>query len=157
MRIRGAMEKDFDRIIILLQQVLEIHAAIRPDIFRSGTTKYTKEQLSEILADGNRPIYVAVDDADDLMGYAFCVLKETPAESNNMVRYKQLYIDDLCVDASARGQHVGEALFEHVKEQARAMGCYEVSLCVWAGNDGAERFYEKMGLKTKERIMEYIL
>lgn len=157
MKIRSASEKDFDRMIALLQQVLEIHAAIRPDIFVSGTTKYTKEDLAEILADPNRPIYVAADEDDNLIGYAFCVLKETPADANNMVHYKQLYIDDLCVDESARGQHVGEALFEHVKAQAAAMGCYEVTLCVWDGNDGAERFYEKMGMKTKERMMEIIL
>jgi hypothetical protein len=27
----------------------------------------------------------------------------------------------------------------------------------WAGNTSAEHFYEKMGMKTKERQMEYIL
>ena len=37
------------------------------------------------------------------------------------------------------------------------MGCYEVTLNVWAGNTSAEKFYEKMGMKTKERQMEYIL
>ena len=34
---------------------------------------------------------------------------------------------------------------------------YEVTLNVWSGNTSAENFYEKMGLKTKERQMEYIL
>ena len=37
------------------------------------------------------------------------------------------------------------------------MGCYEVTLNVWEGNTSAEKFYEKMGMKTKERQMEYIL
>ena len=37
------------------------------------------------------------------------------------------------------------------------MGCYEVTLNVWAGNTSAEGFYEKMGMQTKERTMEYIL
>lgn len=37
------------------------------------------------------------------------------------------------------------------------MGCYEVTLNVWSGNTSAEKFYEKMGMKTKERQMEYIL
>ena len=39
----------------------------------------------------------------------------------------------------------------------KRMGCYEVTLNVWAGNTSAEKFYEKMGMKTKERQMEYIL
>ena len=37
------------------------------------------------------------------------------------------------------------------------MNCYEVTLNVWAGNASAEKFYEKMRMKTKERQMEYIL
>ena len=65
--------------------------------------------------------------------------------------------DDLCVDQQARGQHIGESLFEYVKQQAKEQGCYEVTLNVWAGNTSAEHFYEKMGMKTKERQMEYIL
>ena len=43
------------------------------------------------------------------------------------------------------------------KQQAKEQGCYEVTLNVWAGNTSAEHFYEKMGMKTKERQMEYIL
>ena len=74
-----------------------------------------------------------------------------------MVQFKSLFIDDLCVDQQARGQHIGESLFEHVKKEARKMGCYEVTLNVWSGNTSAEKFYEKMGMKTKERQMEYIL
>ncbi|WP_337755371.1 GNAT family N-acetyltransferase, partial [Gallintestinimicrobium sp.] len=57
----------------------------------------------------------------------------------------------------ARGQHIGESLFEYVKQQAKELGCYEVTLNVWTGNTSAEHFYEKMGMKTKERQMEYIL
>ena len=52
---------------------------------------------------------------------------------------------------------IGESLFEYVKQQAKEQGCYEVTLNVWAGNTSAEHFYEKMGMRTKERQMEYIL
>ena len=77
--------------------------------------------------------------------------------SNNMVQFQSLFIDDLCVDRFARGQHIGESLFDYVKQEAKRMGCYEVTLNVWAGNTSAEKFYEKMGMKTKERQLEYIL
>ena len=156
MNIRKAENKDISRLTELLQQVLEFHAKIRPDVFIPGTTKYTKEELKGIIKDDMSPIYVAVDDDDEVMGYAFCQIKEQPF-SNNMVPFKSMFIDDLCVDESRRGQHVGEALFEYVKDRARELGCYEVTLNVWSGNEGAEHFYEKMGMKTKERQMEYIL
>ena len=154
--IRRAKEKDMPRILDLLGQVLQIHADIRPDIFIPGTTKYTTDELTELFKNEEKPIYVAVNEDDVCLGYAFCQLKEQPF-SNNMVPFKSLFIDDLCVDKQARGQHIGERLFDHVKKEAAKMGCYEVTLNVWAGNTSAEIFYEKMGMKTKERQMEYIL
>ena len=156
MTIRKAEEKDIPRITELLEQVLQIHADISPDFFIHGTTKYTVDELTELLKNEEKPIYVAVNEADICVGYAFCQLQEQPF-SNNMVPFKSLFIDDLCVDQQARGQHIGESLFEYVKSEAKFMGCYEVTLNVWSGNTSAERFYEKMGMKTKERQMEYIL
>lgn len=156
MTIRRANEKDIPRIIDLLGQVLEIHAEIRPDIFIPGTTKYTDAELSEMLKDDLKPIYVATDENDTCVGYAFCQIREQPF-SNNMVQFKSLFVDDLCVDKNTRGRQIGEKLFEHVKSEAKRLGCYEVTLNVWAGNTSAEKFYEKMGLKTKERQLEYIL
>lgn len=156
MNIRKASTKDIPRIKELLQQVLEVHATIRPDIFIPGTAKYTEKELEDILSDENRPIYVATSEEDTCIGYAFCILKNQPF-SNNMVPFKSLFIDDLCVDQNTRGQHIGEKLIEHVKEEAKKMGCYEVTLNVWAGNTSAEKFYEKMGFQTKERQLEYIL
>ena len=156
MNIRKAEEKDIPRIIELLGQVFQIHADIRPDIFIPGTTKYTVCELRELLKNEAKPVYVAINEADVCLGYAFCQLKEQPF-SNNMIQFRSLFIDDLCIDKHARGQHIGECLFEYVKQEAKKLGCYEVTLNVWTGNTSAEKFYEKMGMKTKERQMEYIL
>lgn len=156
MLIRNAANKDIPEIINLLGQVLEIHAQIRPDIFIPQTTKYIAEELKEMLKDETKPIYVAVDEHDKCLGYAFCQLREQPF-SNNMVQFKSLFIDDLCIDEKVRGKHIGEQLFEFVKKEAKRFGCYEVTLNVWSGNTAAEKFYEKMGLRTKERVLEYIL
>lgn len=156
MDIRRAKVRDIDSILNLLGQVLELHAHIRPDIFVSGTTKYSREELKEILIDDKRPIYVAVDKNDTVMGYAFCILKEQPFAST-MVPFTSLFVDDLCVDQHFRDQHVGTRLFEFVKEEARKLGCYEVSLNVWEGNESARKFYDKMGMRVKETQMELIL
>ena len=50
-----------------------------------------------------------------------------------------------------------DSLFEYAKDEAKRLGCYEVTLNVWTGNTSAEKFYEKMGMKTKKRQMEYIV
>ena len=156
MKIRKAEERDIPQIMELLGQVLQIHADIRPDIFIPNTTKYTNAELIDMLKEETKPIYVAVDENDRCLGYAFCQLKKQ-LFSNNMVQFTSLFIDDLCVDKNTRGQHVGRTVFEYVKCEAIKLGCYEVTLNVWEGNTSAEKFYEKMGMKTKERQMEYIL
>jgi ribosomal protein S18 acetylase RimI-like enzyme len=156
MNIRRAQVKDIPAINKLLNEVLEIHASIRPDIFISGTTKYTNEELAEMLEDDEKPIFVAVDEQDEVLGYVFTQLQHQPF-SNNMVPFTSLFIDDLCVDTSKRSAGVGHALINFVKEEAKRLGCYEVTLNVWAGNDGAIAFYKKNGMKVKETTMEFIL
>ena len=86
MKIRKAEEKDIPRLLALLGQVLQIHAEIRPDVFVSGTTKYTACQLAGLLKQEEKPIYVAVDQDDVCMGYAFCQMQEQPF-STNMVPF----------------------------------------------------------------------
>ena len=74
-----------------------------------------------------------------------------------MIPFTTLYIDDFCVDEKARGQHIGKRLFEYVRNEAKQLGCYEVTLNVWEGNDNALRFYRAMGFRPKETQMEYII
>ena len=69
MMIRDAKEKDIPRILELLKQVLQIHADIRPDIFIPGTTKYTIDELREILKNKETPIYVAVNEGMHFVNY----------------------------------------------------------------------------------------
>ena len=56
MNIRRAEKKDTGKILKLLGEVLEIHSKIRPDIFISGTTKYTENQLAEKFNDDKKPV-----------------------------------------------------------------------------------------------------
>ena len=93
---------------------------------------------------------------DEVLGYAFCKIQE-PIQSNNMIPFRILYVDDLCVDSTIRGKHIGRQLFEFVKQEAKRLECYEVTLNVWEGNESAKHFYEKMGMKPKKTHMELIL
>ena len=94
MKIRKAQIKDIGRIIELLSQVLELHAKLRPDIFVSGTTKYTEKELKDILQNPKTPVFVAVNETDYVMGYAFTVIQRQPF-TTNMKNFKTLYIDDI--------------------------------------------------------------
>ena len=156
MNIRRAEDRDIERIKELLVQVLNIHAEGRPDLFIPNTTKYTTEELKEIIADPQRPIFVGTDENDRVLGYAFCIMQKR-LHSNNMTDIKTLFIDDLCVDETCRGMHVGRAIYEYVEAYAREQGCYHITLNVWSFNTPAKGFYEKIGLKPMETTLEKIL
>jgi ribosomal protein S18 acetylase RimI-like enzyme len=155
MKIRFATEADIPGMIDLLQQVGEVHHRIRPDLFRSGAQKYDEAALKALLADPSRPILIA-DAEGQVAGYCFCIFQETKGDSVLCDR-KVLYIDDLCVDERCRGQGIAGALYEKTCAFARRSGCRAVTLNVWCGNDGAMKFYEKMGMKPQKIGMETIL
>ena len=153
--ITKATKTDIPDILRLLHQVLEVHHNGRPDIFKTGATKYTEGELEELLRDEKRPVLVAKSGIR-MLGYAFCVIKVT--ENDNILEdMKTLYIDDLCVDECERGTGVGRALYEHVKAYAKEIGCYNLTLNVWECNKGARRFYEAMGLIPRNTLMETVL
>lgn len=155
MIIRRAEKKDIDGINKLLRQVLDIHHSGRPDIFKSGAKKYTDDELEEIMRDDTRPIFIAVE-GERVVGYAFCVFVQHN-DDNILTDIKSLYIDDLCVDESMRGKHIGRELYLFVLDFARVSGCYNITLNVWSCNESAYKFYEKCGFLPQKTVMEKIL
>ena len=153
LNVRKAENRDIPRILELLSQVLEVHAAGRPDLFKSGTTKYSEQELTDIIADAERPVFVWDDGV--VQGYAFCIFQRH--NDRNTPEYTTLYIDDLCVDEKARGNHIGRSLYDHVLKFAKEQGCYNVTLNVWTCNESAMKFYEKCGLSIQKYGMEQIL
>lgn len=154
MEIRKATEADVPALRRLLRQVLTVHHRGRPDLFRDKTEKYTERELPALLCDETRPVFVAVRDGA-VCGYVFCMLRQLPAD-NILTDIKTLYIDDLCVDESARGEGVGRALYAHACAFAKENGCYNLTLNVWACNESALRFYEACGLKPQKIGLETI-
>lgn len=152
MNIRLAQTQDIPGMIRLLYQVGGVHHDIRPDIFRPNALKYTQSALEELLKDESKPIFVA-DDNGSVAGYCFCQIRDYTG-STALTDRKELYIDDLCVDETRRGQHIGSVLYDHAVAYAKEIGCAFLTLNVWCGNDSAMRFYEKMGLKQRSITME---
>ena len=151
---RRANKTDIPGIIELLHQVNMVHHVLRPDLFKPNTTKYDEQELEDLLCDDSKPIFVFED--GKILGHAFCMIKEV--RDNKLLQdIKTLYIDDICVDEKARGKHVGKALYEHVLAYARSIGCNNITLNVWDGNDPALCFYRNMGMKIQKTTMEILL
>lgn len=155
MEVRRAEEKDINTIKDLLKQVNNVHHRGRPDLFKRDCRKYTDEELKVLIKDDSRPIFTA-DDGSKVLGYAFCIITEHKNDSN-LTDIKTLYIDDLCVDENVRGKHVGKTIYEYVRNYAKNIGCYNITLNVWSCNETAAKFYENCGLIPQKTTLETIL
>lgn len=156
MNILRASEAHLDGINRLLYQVAEVHHQGRPDIFRANAKKYNDDELRAILADEHTPVFVALDDAHSVLGYAFCILEEQN-DHPLLMDDKALYIDDLCVEEQLRGQQIGRALLDYVRDYAKSIGCRRMTLNVWECNPSAMVFYRRNGFVPLKTGMEEIL
>lgn len=154
--IRFARHGDVDGIMRLLHQVNDVHADGRPDLFVHGHTKYSPQQVEELLNDPQMRIFVFVDDNDEVKGHGFCVIQDHTCDGH-LARIRTLYIDDICVDAGSRGLHIGKSIYEAIKDYAIKAGFHNLTLNVWSCNERAVRFYEKMGLHPFKIGMEELL
>lgn len=155
MRIRFATPQDVPGILSLLRQVGAVHHKGRPDIFRAGAQKYGPSQILAMLDKPATPIFVAEQEAK-VVGYGFCQL-QVYENDPVMADRTQLYIDDLCVDEDCRGQQIGKAIFREICRYAKMRRCSAITLNVWSCNEGALRFYEKLGLLPQKIGMELLL
>ena len=152
--VRKAEKRDIGAIMGLLHQVNMVHYEKRPDLFKPHTTKYDEQELEILLGDDSKPVFVYDD--GEVLGHAFCQVTEV--KNHRLLQdAKTLYIDDICVEETARGRHIGRALYEFVRDYARSIGCYNITLNVWEGNDSAYSFYKSMGMQVQKTGMETIL
>jgi GNAT superfamily N-acetyltransferase len=69
----------------------------------------------------------------------------------------RVYISDVSVDRSFRGQGVGAALMAQVNVWARVHNATKLGWEVWHRNFGAKAFYEKLGASIDQEAISYVL
>ncbi|WP_066916160.1 GNAT family N-acetyltransferase [Streptococcus sp. DD12] len=155
MPIRLARPADIPALQGLLQQILSVHHQARPDLFKDSGSKYTDQDLADLMTKPETPIFVYEDEAGHVLGHLFITIKE-PKDHGALKPVKTVFIEDLCVDSQARGQKIGDQLFAFAKNYAQEIGCYNLTLNVWQANAGALRFYQGQGMQPQETTMEII-
>jgi GNAT superfamily N-acetyltransferase len=132
--IRPAARADVAAIVRLIHGLAEFEKL-------THLVKVTPESLAPHLF-GDRPVAEALvaDRAGRVVAFALFF-----TNFSTFLAQPGLYLEDLFVEPEARGQGIGQALLEHLARLAATRGCgrFEWSVLDW--NEGAIRFYQRMG------------
>ncbi|MEG1743062.1 MAG: GNAT family N-acetyltransferase [Clostridia bacterium] len=154
MKIERATQNDLPFLKKLLVYICNYHHINRPDIFKQNCSKYTDDELLQKINDITQYIYIAFIDGLPC-GYIFAYLQNPKNHVLNDI--KTMYIDDLCVAENFRKNGVATALMDHIKQVAKSIQCYNITLNVWEFPESALNFYKNYGMKTMSRKMEIII
>lgn len=149
--IRPARRSDRSIVAALWTQADQLHADLHPCYFRGDGQ--LDARLDKALAPGTdaHEIFV-VERASTVIGFVLVELLDP--KKGNAGLGRRAHIDTLVVAASARRGGCGRRLIDAAAAWAKARRAEELLLTVWAGNDDAERFYERIGLQAVSRVMK---
>jgi diamine N-acetyltransferase len=149
--IRAAVRADYPALIPIAQEILDMHAAALPSVFRSAGDPLHVSYFRDLLSGGSGAIYVA-EVGGTIVGFATLTARHTPGYSM-LVGRKTVTLENLVVTETHRGTGVGNALFQACVTWAERQGADSLDLLVWEFNDDARAFYERRGMATLNRTM----
>ena len=114
---------------------------LTPQLSKSNPAP-SKEQLESIVASDSSHVLVARVDGV-IVGSLTLVIFHIPTGI-------RAWIEDVVVDADARGKGVGEALNLFAIEESRKRGAVTVDLTSRPSREAANRLYQRLGFKERE-------
>lgn len=141
--IRFATSSDLDALIRLCAEHAAYEQAEYDPIGK-------KESLNKQLFGSNPPLYcLVVEQNEAIIGYATYMRQFSTWDATYY-----LYLDCLYLNGQSRGQGLGELLMQRIKEEAKKLSISEIQWQTPDFNEGAIRFYQRIGAKnkTKERF-----
>ncbi len=144
--IRPLDSAEIELVEPLWNALREHHIAVSPALDsprpREESWARRRAQYEGWLAEPGSFILIA-EQASAPVGYAMVHLRAASPTWSSSERAAE--IETLSVLPETRGQGVGSALLEAVRERLEPLGLGELSLHVLTGNDNATRFYERHG------------
>lgn len=142
-RVRHAERADLKRVAELAAQHAEYERAAPP-------ADDLPVRLAALLFDAPAPrlrCLVAELPGGELVGYATCAPELSTWEGR-----EYLHMDCLFLAPGHRGLGLGPLLVDAVAAEARALGLTEVQWQTPPWNEGAIRFYDRLGARAKEKV-----
>jgi len=132
------------RIEAVTEATPEVHAALAhllPQL-NAQLPVPTMERVRALVADPAVTLLLAID-RKDVVGTTTVIVYTTPF-------WIKARLDEVVVDAAARGKGVGEALVKAALDVARENGAQIVELQSGVQREAANRLYPRMGFQRRE-------
>lgn len=143
-----------------LAAIGEIYASVAAEIVdqRGGALFLRRESGGDAAAragalleagGADDPVGFAVIGTYDDVPFGYAVVQiETLEDGGRLAR-----IDDLAVEAEARGSGIGEAIMNLVLDESRSRGCFGVDSRALPGDRHTKNFFESFGLKARMLVV----
>lgn len=150
--IRQAVASDRARIGVLWRELMTLHSELdsRFRIMPDGEQRYVRHIHERIRTRDSR-VFVAQDvQTRQIVGYILGELQTRPP-----IAMPGIYgfISDICVQQDWRGEGVGQALFEEMREWLRTRKALFIELYVSEANPDSNAFWNKMGFNPFLKLM----
>lgn len=108
----------------------------------SSASPLTREAVARIVGSPTTTLYLARDDGRLVGTLTLCVFAIPTGV--------RAWIEDVVVDADARGRGVGEALTRRALQDARALGARTVDLTSRPSREAAHALYRRVGFEERD-------
>ena len=138
MRIRDAAEGDVAGITAIYNDAVENSTATWnvTTVDRADRSAWLRSRAA-----AGYPVLVAVDEAEEVLGYA------SFGDYRPFDGYKHTVEHSVYVRNDQQGRGIGQALMEELIEQAQGLGKHVMVAGIEAGNEGSIRLHEKLGFE----------
>jgi len=111
--------------------------------------KHGAQRFGETIHDPNRLVLVAIADGDVIGHLAGALVEPSPIRPIRVATLLSMY-----VSVATRGGGVGARLVDSFRSWARQQGAHRVAVDAYAANDGALRFYQRLGFAAVSVVLE---
>ncbi len=149
--IRSAKSSDYDSVETIMQQVQKLHVDWRPDIYKPADPVYSREYFEKMVAENRLMVAELEGTVAGIISFMY-----RHVASDKQVTRNVLFVDDLAVKETCRGQGIGTQLLQFMKTKAKQEHLDGLELQVNARNTAARKMYEKLGFTEKSINLELL-
>ena len=149
--IRKATPRDYQKLLILFEEVDKLHREQHPHVFKKPQKPSRSRDF--LFKQEDAVIFVAETEKKEPVGLIHIFIK-TSKPIPILVKRRYALIDTLVVSKKHRRLGIGKKLADQADEWIKSQGIKQVELSVYQFNRPAINFYRKRGYKVTSYKME---